>query len=48
MITDCTCTAASIGASGVELLDGPAPGTKVMAKPTAESADGQRIKETDK
>ena len=37
-----------VGASAVELLDGPAPGTKVVAKPSADSADGQRIKETDK
>ncbi len=37
-----------VGASAVELLDGPAPGVKVVAKPTAETADGQRIKETDK
>lgn len=32
----------------VELLDGPPPGTKVVAKPTPETQDGQRIKETDK
>lgn len=32
----------------VELLDGPPPGTKVVAKPTSETQDGQRIKETDK
>lgn len=32
----------------LELLDGPPPGTKVVAKPTAETFDGQRIKETDK
>ena len=37
-----------VGGSAVELLDGPAPGVKVVAKPTAETADGQRIKETDK
>ena len=37
-----------VGASGVELLDGPAPGVKVVAKPTSETTDGQRIKETDK
>lgn len=37
-----------VGGSAVELLDGPTPGTKVVAKPTAETADGQRIKETDK
>ena len=37
-----------VGGSAVELLDGPAPGTKVVAKPTAETSDGQRIKETDK
>lgn len=34
--------------STVELIDGPAAGAKVVAKPTAETADGQRIKETDK
>ena len=39
---------APVGASAVELLDGPAPGTKVVAKPTADSADGQRIKETER
>ncbi len=37
-----------VGATAVELLDGPAPGVKVVAKPTADTADGQRIKETDK
>jgi len=37
-----------VGASAVELIDGPAPGTKVVAKPTADTAEGQRIKETDK
>ena len=37
-----------VGANAVELFDGPAPGTKVVAKPTPETADGQRIKETDK
>jgi len=37
-----------VGANAVELLDGPAPGAKVVARPTAETADGQRIKETDK
>ena len=37
-----------VGASAVELLDGPPAGTKVVAKPTATTADGQRIKETDK
>lgn len=31
----------------VELLDGPPPGTKVVSKPTNETHDGQRIKETD-
>ena len=40
--------AGPVGANAVELLDGPAPGSKVVAKPTAETADGQRIKETDK
>ena len=37
-----------VGANAIELLDGPAPGAKVVAKPTSETADGQRIKETDK
>jgi HlyD family secretion protein len=37
-----------VGATAVELLDGPAPGVKVVAKPTPDTADGQRIKETDK
>ena len=37
-----------VGATAVELLDGPAPGAKVVAKPTPDTADGQRIKETDK
>lgn len=32
----------------IELLDGPPPGTRVVAKPTVETQDGQRIKETDK
>ena len=40
--------AGPVGANAVELLDGPAPGAKVVAKPTPETADGQRIKETDK
>ncbi len=39
---------APVGANAVELLDGPVPGSKVVAKPTAETAEGQRIKETDK
>lgn len=39
---------APVGASAVELLDGPPQGTKVVSKPTSETADGQRIKETDK
>jgi len=38
----------AVGGSAVELLDGPAPGVKVVAKPTNETTDGQRIKETDK
>lgn len=38
----------AVGPSAVELVDGPPPGTKVVAKPTAETSDGQRIKETDK
>ena len=37
-----------VGDGAVELLDGPAPGVKVVARPTTETADGQRIKETDK
>jgi RND family efflux transporter MFP subunit len=37
-----------VGGSAVELLDGPAPGTKVVAKPAPDTADGQRIKESDK
>jgi RND family efflux transporter MFP subunit len=38
----------AIGAGAVELLDGPPQGTKVVAKPTSEMTDGQRIKEADK
>jgi RND family efflux transporter MFP subunit len=38
----------AVGAGAVELLDGPPPGTKVVAKPSADTSDGQRIKETDK
>lgn len=38
----------AVGTTAVELLDGPAPGVKVVAKPTRDTADGQRIKETDK
>jgi RND family efflux transporter MFP subunit len=34
--------------SAVELLDGPPPGTKVVSKPSAETTDGQRIKESEK
>jgi HlyD family secretion protein len=37
-----------VGGSAVELVDGPAPGTKVVAKPTADTVEGQRIKESDK
>jgi RND family efflux transporter MFP subunit len=37
-----------VGGTAIELFDGPAPGVKVVAKPTSETADGQRIKETDK
>jgi HlyD family secretion protein len=37
-----------VGGNTVELFDGPAPGVKVVAKPTADTAEGQRIKETDK
>ncbi|HEY8075895.1 MAG TPA: efflux RND transporter periplasmic adaptor subunit, partial [Labilithrix sp.] len=32
----------------IELLDGPPPGTKVVAKPASDTYDGQRIKETEK
>jgi len=38
----------AVGASAVELLDGPPPGTKVVSKPGPETADGQRIKESEK
>ena len=31
--------------SGLELLDGPPPGTRVVADPPVKLADGQRIKE---
>lgn len=38
-----------VGDSGaVELLEGPPPGTKIVAKPTPETEEGQRIKEGDK
>jgi len=37
-----------VSGNTVELLDGPAPGSKVMVKPTADTAAGQRIKETEK
>lgn len=37
-----------LGGGAIELLDGPPQGTKVVVKPTNETADGQRIKETDK
>jgi RND family efflux transporter MFP subunit len=36
-----------VGAGAVELLDGPPPGTKIVAKPTNDTSDGQRIKETE-
>lgn len=38
----------TLGGGAVELLDGPPPGTKVVAKPNSDAFDGQRIKETDK
>ncbi|MCA9586836.1 MAG: efflux RND transporter periplasmic adaptor subunit [Myxococcales bacterium] len=38
----------AVGAGMLEVLDGPTPGTKVVMNPSAETADGQRIKETDK
>lgn len=34
-----------VGGTSVELLDGPPPGTKVVAQPTASTADGQQVKE---
>jgi RND family efflux transporter MFP subunit len=37
----------ALGAA-VELAAGPPAGTKVVAKPTSDATDGQRIKETDK
>lgn len=37
-----------VGTAGlVELLDGPPEGARIVAKPTNETADGQKIKETD-
>jgi RND family efflux transporter MFP subunit len=33
---------------GLELLDGPAPGARLVARPSAELADGQKIKEKEK
>lgn len=33
---------------GLELLDGPAPGTRLVSTPSAELTDGQKIKEKDK
>ncbi|MGK3986037.1 efflux RND transporter periplasmic adaptor subunit [Sorangium sp. So ce136] len=33
---------------GFELLDGPAPGTRLVARPSPELADGQKIKEKEK
>ncbi|WP_437568275.1 efflux RND transporter periplasmic adaptor subunit [Sorangium sp. So ce542] len=33
---------------GLELLDGPAPGTRLVVKPPADLADGQKIKEKGK
>jgi HlyD family secretion protein len=33
---------------GLELLDGPPPGTRLVARPDADLADGQRIKEKEK
>lgn len=38
-----------VGSAGlVELLDGPPEGARVVAQPTSETADGQRIKEAEK
>jgi hypothetical protein len=31
--------------TGFELVEGPAPGTRVVANPTPELSEGQRIKE---
>ncbi|WP_437895583.1 efflux RND transporter periplasmic adaptor subunit [Sorangium sp. So ce124] len=33
---------------GLELLDGPAPGARLVARPAADLADGQKIKEKEK
>ncbi|WP_437587327.1 efflux RND transporter periplasmic adaptor subunit [Sorangium sp. So ce1000] len=33
---------------GLELLDGPAPGARLVARPSADLADGQKIKEKEK
>ncbi|WP_437753490.1 efflux RND transporter periplasmic adaptor subunit [Sorangium sp. So ce1389] len=33
---------------GLELLDGPAPGTRLVARPSPELADGQKIKDKEK
>jgi RND family efflux transporter MFP subunit len=38
----------AVGGNAIELIAGPSAGTKVVAKPTLETSDGQRIKETDK
>jgi len=38
---------ASLGSS-VELLDGPAPGTRIVNKPSAELVEGQGIKERER
>lgn len=41
-------TGAPVGDTAVELLDGPPAGAKIVASPTAETQDGQRIKDGDK
>ena len=32
-------------ANGFELVEGPPPGTRIVVQPSAQLADGQRIKE---
>jgi len=44
-------TGVTVGASaagGLELVDGPPPGTKLVANPSAELEDGQKIKEKER
>lgn len=39
---------APVGDSAIEIVDGPPPGSKIVAKPTPEMQDGERIKENEK